>query len=174
MQIQEQQIGHLVIDLRGNEGGHPLVACELLSFLLPVGFTYFQGPADSVSFPALYTPVSPKTAGFHGQLYVIIDGGNVSTSGHFVSLLRQHQIGVLVGEETGGTFICNDNSRHFECPQTGIILTIPTSVYKTAVFGLYESGGISPDHMIKTTIDDRLAGRDVQMDFIVNRIKNGR
>ena len=36
------------------------------------------------------------------------DGGGASTTGHLCSLLKYNKIGTFIGEETGGTYACND------------------------------------------------------------------
>jgi hypothetical protein len=40
---------------------------------------------------------------FSGDPFARIDGGTYSTTGHFVSLLKGHGVGIFIGEESGGS-----------------------------------------------------------------------
>jgi hypothetical protein len=124
---------HLIIDLRGNSGGHPIFAAQLLSYLCREDFVYFK-PDDVVEeFGPLYTPIPPSPFLYQGQSYLLVDGGCLSTAGHFISLAKYHQTSVIIGEEPGSTFRCNDMSRQFIMPYSGMEINVPTKTFTTAV-----------------------------------------
>jgi hypothetical protein len=64
--------------------------------------------AGTPGYPELRL-IKPARNKFSGTMYVLIDGGCFSTTGHLCSLLRYHGIGTFIGEETAGSFACTDN-----------------------------------------------------------------
>ena len=152
----------LVLDLRGNGGGDPYNAASLLEKLITKETAYFDAGTSGY---ADLRAIQPARNGFTGNLYVLIDGGCFSTTGHLCSLLRFHGIGIFIGEETGGSFTCTDNSREIVLRNTGLVLRLSTTVFSTEVSGLTPGRGISADHEVVSTIDDRLAGIDAAMVF---------
>lgn len=152
----------LVLDLRGNGGGDPYCAAFLFARLVAKESAYFS--ADTPGYPDLKA-IRPAPNGFSGALYVLIDGGCFSTTGHLCSLLRYHGRGTFVGEETAGSFACTDNSTNLTLGATGLRLHLSQTVYATAVDGLPRGRGILPDHEVVPTIAERLAGFDAPMAF---------
>jgi len=111
--IREKKIEHLIIDLRGNDGGDPYCSSYLLSYIEREPVPYFSEPYghdESLSQPL------PRAANhFTGDIYTLIDGDCFSTTGHLCALLKYHRIGKLVGAESGATYTCTD--RHLETPK---------------------------------------------------------
>ena len=161
----------LVMDLRGNGGGDPYCGAHLLSYFIREPTVYF---AESGGYyPELEKAVVPATHAFSGQLIVLIDGGVFSTTGHVTSLLRYHEIGWFVGEETGGSFACTSNSREITLGHTQLRLSNANTVFRTAVTGLRAGRGVFPDETVAPGIDDLLAGRDGARERAVLRIREG-
>ncbi len=171
-ELARKGIGHLILDLRGNSGGYPLLAADLLSYLADSAFVYFaQVDGAPVAFPGLYQPQPPRKTRFAGDVYILADGGCVSSAAHFISLVRYHGWGILVGEETGGTFYCHDNSVQVALPRTGIRVNIPRTAYQTAVSGYARGAGIRPDHPVAPTLQEVLDGVDAVMDYTLRLIR---
>jgi C-terminal processing protease CtpA/Prc len=126
--------------------------------------------ADTPGYSDLKT-LTPAPNQFTGRLYLLIDSGCFSTTGHLCSLLRYHGIGTFIGEETAGSYSCTDNSKDITLSRTGLVLRPSTTVCATAVSGLTPGRGILPDYEVVPTIEDRLAGTDIQMAFAVNLVK---
>jgi hypothetical protein len=158
----------LILDLRGNSGGDPYCAAALFKRLISGQLAYFSVATPGYSDLKM---ISPARNRFTGRLYLLIDSGCFSTTGHLCSLLRYHGIGTFVGEETAGSYSCTDNSKNITLSRTGLVLRLSTTVYATAVSGLTPGRGILPDYEVVPTIEDRLAGTDVQMAFAVNLIR---
>ena len=170
--LKQQNIKNLIIDIRGNSGGVPFFAAELLSYIAKDEFTYFRLPVQRAQNDPLFKPWKPNPYAFSGDIYVLMNGGCVSTAGHFLSLIKFHQLATLIGEESGGSFSCNDNSIHLRLPNTGIRLNIPRTVFQTAVSGFGYGDPIIPDHLVQPTIDDLIYGMDVEKLYAMNLIKN--
>lgn len=170
--LRQEKIENLIIDMRGNSGGLPTFASELLSYLAKDEFTYFTLPTQRAQDDPLFKPRKPQSNSFNGDIYILINGGCVSTAGHFLSLIKYYHLATLIGEEAGGSFTCNDNSIKMHLPNTGIRLNIPRTVFQTAVSGFQIGDPIVPDHIVQPTIDDLVYGMDVEKLYAMNLIKN--
>ena len=161
--IKEGQIGNLVIDLRDNAGGHPIFAAQLLSYLVSEDFTYFNDENIMQELLPLYQKMSPSPKRFSGQIYVITNGGCLSTTGHFISLLKYHTTAVFVGDTPGSHFYCNDFSQQESLPESGILVNIPKVPFKTRVEGMTRNSVFLIDHPIMLTIPTIMMDQDPAM-----------
>jgi hypothetical protein len=107
---------------------------------------------------------------FTGKLFILIDGGCFSTTGHLCALLKYHEVGVFLGTETGGSYACNDASQGHRLKHSGIELNLPNFTFRVAAVGLPRGGGIAPDHVIQPTIFDLIEGRDVVLEAALRLI----
>jgi hypothetical protein len=158
--LQSQRVGSLIADLRGNPGGHPIFAAQLLSYLVEEDFTYFRRNPDATEFEPLYLPMHPDPNHFNGKVYVLVDGGCLSTTGHLISLIKYHTDARFIGEEPGSTFICNDFSIQVSLPHTGIEVNIPRLTFETAVEGFQEGNPFPLDYPVQFSITDIVNGID--------------
>jgi len=168
-EMADRGIENLVIDVRGNAGGEPKYAADLLAYLIDSPFTYF---AKAIPTYARFTrPMKPHDTRFKGTVYVLIDGGCFSTTGHFLSLVRHHGLARMIGETSGSSYSCNDNALSATLPHTRIRVRVPRSVFETAVEGFERGKGIRPDHEVKQGIDDFLNGVDTVMEYTLRLIR---
>ena len=100
-------------------GGHPIFAAQLLSYLTDHEFTYFQRNPDVADFEPLYNPMQANPLNFEGNLFVLVNGKCLSTTGHLISLLKYHTQAKFIGEEPGTSFLCNDFSTQIKLPNPG-------------------------------------------------------
>ena len=163
--LREEGFRKLIIDVRGNKGGHPFFAAELLAYLSPKGFPYFVLPIEQGEFAPLYHSFPPRDEYFRGDLYVLMDGGCRSTTGHFLSLIRYHRLGLLIGEPSGSSFYANDQSIQVSLPETGITLNLPRTNFQTAVEGFNMGDLLLPDHAVAPSLEDLILKRDVQLEY---------
>jgi C-terminal processing protease CtpA/Prc len=172
--IIESGVTSLIIDLRGNTGGPPDPSLNLLSHLVEEPFTYFWKPSRPFSKYNYLT--YPHSDLFTGDLYVLINGGCFSTTGHFLSHLSYFKRGILIGEESGGSFSCNDNSEEHNLSNTGIYLRYARTSFVTYKDAFERGRGIFPDVEVIPTIVDILNERDVVMEealkMIGGKLKN--
>lgn len=171
-QIQQRNIQHLFIDLRGNGGGDDVYGALLYSYLTSKPFRYFS-TLQSRSKP-LMTPEDhpglalqqPANVSFGGKVYVLIDGRTFSTAADFCAITRSNARGIFIGQETGGGYEGNNSGGavRVDLPHSGIRLAVPTVKYSNAVTPGNEAGrGIVPDYPIAPSISDILAEKDVQL-----------
>lgn len=188
--IRENNIQHLIIDIRGNQGGNPVYVRKLLTRLLSHRFTMAM-QAGKVKNPQAaewtkrnkkkYFPwyaigsFHPKRNPFAGKLYVLIDGGAYSAAGQLSSVIEKYNRGIFIGEETGGNkaiiggyFI----SQKKVLPHTRIEIS-PARLYTFyREPGTNDGHGIFPSHTIVPTIVDIIEEKDQVKEFVHNLIKS--
>jgi len=164
--FKTDNIQNLILDLRDNAGGHPIFAAQILSYLTSNPFTYFKENPEIIDFAPLYHPMDPNPIQFKGNLYVIVNGGCLSTTGHLISLLKYHTAARFIGEQPGSTFTCNDASRNIKLPNTGIEVNIPTTTFETLVEGFSLDQPFPLDYEINLKVDVLITGQDAYMEFV--------
>jgi HEAT repeat protein/protein-S-isoprenylcysteine O-methyltransferase Ste14 len=145
--IRQENIHNLIMDLRGNGGGDPFCASYLLSYIEKEPTVYFSKPYGK--YADLSKPIPLAENPYRGNLFILTDGSNFSTTGHFCSLLKYHDLGTFIGQETGGTYTCNAAVRTFDLKNTGIILKLATGTFAAAVSGFPKDRGIIPHHKVQ-------------------------
>lgn len=161
-EVESRQITHLVLDLRGNWGGPPWPAAELLAYLIEEPVRYFDGEAPFYLFK-YKRPQPPAEDAFDGSLYVLTDGACFSTTAHLLSLLRYHTSAVFLGEESGGSYICSDGHRKTVLRNTGLRFFYSTQVFAAAVPGCIAGRGIMPDLEVVPSVEDLVTESDPVM-----------
>jgi hypothetical protein len=166
LELKDKKVQDLTLDLRDNQGGHPIFAAQLLSYLSDREFTYFKRNHDVPDFEPLYQPMQPNPQHYEGRLYVLVNGNCLSTTGHLITLLKYHTEAIFIGEEPGSTFLCNDFSMQTSLSSTGIEVNIPRTTFVTAVSGFKEGEAFPIDYEVQNTVLDILAGRDTYASFV--------
>jgi hypothetical protein len=166
-EIKLKKIKNLIIDVRGNIGGLPEPAAEILRNISNKTFIYYN---KKVSWKFDNT-ISPTEDCFKGKLYFLIDGGCRSTTGHFVSLIKYHNLGTLIGEETCASYSCNSNGRPYTLTNSGLIIECPYTTFDVAVRGQERGKGIIPDIYIKPSADNVIMGQDSILNYTLDEIK---
>jgi hypothetical protein len=172
-QIRISGVQNLVLDLRNNSGGDPFCSAHLLSYLEIKPEPYFASAYEGYEKLAQPVPLAGRSA-FAGNLLVLINGGCFSSTGHLCALLKYYHRGRFVGEETGGTYECNDSHVRMTTSATHMNMNVARMTYTAAVKGLSRETGIMPDDPVEPTIEDVLAGRDVVKEFAINLRDKGR
>ncbi len=163
--LLESSIERLVIDIRDNDGGDPYVASMILNYIIDSSYTYF---ASSVyGYDDLKGSIEPYSPNFDGNVYILADGGSFSTSGHFLSLVKYHDLGTIYGDTSGGSYWCNGCYEELKLDNTEIQVMYPQCRYATAVKGVDGPNGIAPDVFFKTTIYDILSGKDYMLKLAI-------
>jgi len=165
LELKERDISKLIIDLRGNFGASPQMSKTLLSHLINKETDYFTDDLPFLQRLLGFTkPISPAADVFDGKLFVLTDGANFSTAAHFCAMIRYHNLGILLGSKTGGSYACTDSSKDVVLKNTRMRLHYSTLVYKLAVKGLPKNTGIEPDIKVKENIKSILNNQDLQIE----------
>lgn len=155
-QIQQRNVGSLIIDLHNNGGGRDFLGKKLLSFLLDKPFFYYDDliyngsefdffryaenakpiPADTVEKRAdgKYHDIKhpnlgiqqPSQPHFSGKVIVLMNGGSASTASEFLSNLHYNKRATFVGEEAGGGYYGNTSG-------PTIVATLPNTKVRLVV-----------------------------------------
>ena len=166
--INERNIKHLIIDLRGNDGGDPFCSTHLLSYLQKKPVIYFREPYGR--YARLNKPLPMAENPFKGSQYYLIDGMCFSTTGHITSLLNYYGLGTFIGEETGATYSCNDASHDTKLKHTGYRLQSARGTFATAVIGFPFDQGILPEHPVRQSVDEVIRNHDAVLEYTLELI----
>jgi hypothetical protein len=168
-QINENNIQNLIIDLRNNGGGDPFCGSYLLQHIANKSYTYFH--KDARFYSDLKKTIHPNSNGFKHKPYILINGLCFSTTGHFCSIVKENNFGIFIGDETGGTYTCNDNSKNFTLKNTKLTLRVARGTYYTSASTLTNKHGIIPDHYVIPDIDNILNNTDTVLNYTLRLIE---
>ncbi|MEM6724117.1 MAG: S41 family peptidase [Bacteroidota bacterium] len=110
---------------------------------------------------------------FTGDLYVIISPVTYSGVSEFSNMIRTQQLGIFVGQETGGGYYGNTSGYGAELtlPNSQITVDIPALQFIMKVEPISPFGrGVLPDHELIPTIEQYLNEESVAIDFILQLI----
>ncbi len=119
-------------------------------------------------------PQEPKKKRFNGNLYILVDEQCASACAEFVAVAKSNEIGILVGNDSGGAYEGGNGSTfiNYQLPNSGISSNTPLVKYEMAVKPAAEIGmGTIPDYTILPNLEDILSGRDAQKEFVYQLIR---
>ena len=110
--------------------------------------------------------IIPNQNNFAGEVYLLINATNSSSSFFMADILQENKYAKLVGETTGGTKQGINGGQFFflNLPMSGIEVDIPL-IYQAPVKKRKDEG-IKPDLPVKTKVSDIANGLDVQLNYI--------
>ncbi|WP_088340346.1 S41 family peptidase [Robiginitalea sediminis] len=163
-QIRENTTEKLIIDLRGNGGGSPQAGVYLLRHLTEKPFVYFpQADNDTQT-------VQPIENRFGGKVLFLIDGDGKSTTGHVMALVKEHKLGIIVGEELGSNHFCTAGQTLLRLKNTRLEFYVANTASSVLVKSLPDDRGILPDFAINQDIDDYLNGIDTVLKYAMELV----
>lgn len=141
-------------------------------------FTYLitnRGIDNKYKFPLLESRLmKPKSNRFKGKLYVITNGGCFSATSLLSTNLQSSQRAMFIGEETGGA---NNGCvagflPSFSLPKSKLTIRFGLLLCKTPYKTKVDGRGIFPDKEIIPTLQDRINGKDPELQWILNNVDN--
>lgn len=162
-EIREKDVKKFTIDVRGNFGGRPDMAKELLSYLIRQETPYFS---KSTQLPFLYkiqgigNSILPKEDAFKGEIRLLTDGGCFSTCAHFCAVFKENGLGIIQGENTGGGAACTDSSIDVILRNTGIRLHNSQALYEVVADSSMRNV-VSPDERLNTPLPGGLLRKEI-------------
>lgn len=162
--MRERQVKHLILDLRGNQGGDPALGKLLLAHLLDEPFELVhEGPFSGTT--------RPRKDGFQGKLYVLMNGGCFSATGMVLSCLERHQRAVFIGEEAGGNrTLLSGSPKLFRLPNTHIECYVSSRLWRVADRP-NDGHGVMPTILAQPDIHDVISGRDPVLERALNEAR---
>lgn len=115
----------------------------------------------------------PKENNFKGKIYVLINGSSFSAASILPSKLKHEKRAFLVGEETGGANDGTVAGRYStkKLPNSKVYLPIGLMLIQPSIEFTHTKKGVIPDHEIIPTLQEVLAKKDIQLDWVMEKIK---
>ena len=194
--IKEKGCQQLVIDIRDNGGGYPILASylyeyitekpyytekvrkiKLSDYVLENSSRYKLGQIaklDNKEYMVFQNSLEkPAENGnrFNGTAYILIDKGTYSAAATFASMVKDFETGILIGEETGGYASNTGNVEDILLPYSGIKLEVATS-QSIRPGGQANGRGVIQD--VKIDVDSLRInqGKDYVLKRVLDKIKN--
>jgi len=190
--IAKESIENLIIDIRGNLGGRSVVVDSLMNFLTNKPYNQYQKIETLISndlkayykekYPEKYDEIKDLVIGesfsssdemvyphnskfrFSGKLFLLTDSKTSSAAATFAGVFKELKLGVIVGEETGGTIQYFGDFWFLSLPNTGLQFHISPKRF-VQYGGKDLKRGVIPDFLISNR-DDSI------MDFTNKFINN--
>ena len=155
-EIRKKGIQNLVIDVRLNGGGSQEASIYLLRYLLDKPFVYYAQAVFEGKTEKIYgeDSVNPFENRYTGKLYFIQDGKGNSTTGHFMSLVKKHKLGPIIGEELGSNQFCSAGQTTLRLKHTKLEYGVANNTHESTATALPDEVGILPDHEVYQNIDE--------------------
>lgn len=137
-----------------------------------------DGKVHALNHPDLGLQQPSKPA-FTGPVYILIDGGCLSTTSEFLTEVHSHHRATFIGEESAGAYYGNTSGTvvKINLPNTKLGIYLPLVTYYMAVDGSHEhdaARGVIPDFPVKHTIADLLAGGDREFELALQLARGSR
>ena len=182
-EINSKNIDKLVIDLRDNQGGDLGNGAFLLKHLGQTKIDFIHSLSklkiDKKTKKRklkkelnLYTfKLSPKANSFKGRIYLLTNGGSFSCSAIVANAFKKAELGLIIGETTGGSSSINGGSptKLVTLPYTKILVTIPKTQFILNDPKAIQSEGVIPDIEVKDHYGRFLGEEDL---FMLEVLKN--
>lgn len=159
-ELETDGIDGLVIDLRGNGGGHLSEATSLTGLFIPEG-PVVQLKDTNGRIEVLDDPV-PQVA-YSGPLVLLVDRFSASASEIFAAAIQDYRRGVVIGQRTFGKgtvqnlYILDQYARRIPDPGLGQ-LTLTIGKYYRVTGGSTQHRGVLPDIDLPSAVDPERIG----------------
>ena len=187
--LDSKSASALIIDLRSCPGGDSRFGDALLDYLTDRPYRQMERMRIKIS-PQMFEkygaqlkwnknqlgsfwsmdlpPNQPKKNAlrFRGRVIVLIGQGSFSSSTSFAACVKHYGIATLVGEETGDTTDLYGEGYNFRLPNSGLIISVACKHFVLAG-GSSDGRGVIPDHEVKQTREDLVAGKDTALNYAI-------
>jgi carboxyl-terminal processing protease len=165
-ELEEQGIDGLVIDLRGNGGGHLTEATALSGLFIDNG-PVVQLRNSSGRISRLDDPDPVARVAYNGPLAVLVDRFSASASEIFAAAIQDYARGVIVGQQTFGKGTVQNlySLDQYLKPEGGPgygQLTLTIGKYYRVTGESTQHRGVDPDIELPSLIDSEAFGESVR------------
>ncbi len=165
-ELEEEGIDGLVIDLRGNGGGHLTEATALSGLFIDNGPVVQLRNANG-RISRLDDPDPVARVAYNGPLAVLVDRFSASASEIFAAAIQDYERGVIVGQQTFGKgtvqnlYSLDQYLRSKDDKGFGQ-LTLTIGKYYRVTGESTQHRGVDPDIALPSGIDTELVGESVR------------
>ena len=165
-ELEEQGIDGLVVDLRGNGGGHLTEATALSGLFIDNGPVVQLRNANG-RISRLDDPDPRDNVAYNGPLAVLVDRFSASASEIFAAAIQDYARGVIVGQQTFGkgtvqNLYSLDQYLRSEDEKGFGQLTLTIGKYYRVTGESTQHRGVDPDISLPSGIDAELVGESVR------------
>lgn len=165
-ELEEQGIDGLVIDLRGNGGGHLTEATALSGLFIDNGPVVQLRNANG-RISRLDDPDPRDSVAYNGPLAVLVDRFSASASEIFAAAIQDYARGIIVGQQTFGkgtvqNLYSLDQYLRSEDDKGFGQLTLTIGKYYRVTGESTQHRGVNPDISLPSGIDAELVGESVR------------
>ena len=165
-ELEEQGIDGLVMDLRGNGGGHLTEATALSGLFIDNG-PVVQLRNSNGRISRLDDPDPVARVAYNGPLAVLVDRFSASASEIFAAAIQDYERGVIVGQQTFGkgtvqNLYSLDQYLRSEDDHGFGQLTLTIGKYYRVTGESTQHRGVDPDIKLPSGIDAKLVGESVR------------
>lgn len=156
--LEKDKIDSLIIDLRGNSGGHLSTAEQIISLFLDSSHPIYQ--IKSKDGQTKHYSTGKKTKEY--KIVVLIDGNSASASEVLSSALKEQYGAILVGEKSYG----KGTVQELQTLPNGEQYKLTTKTWLTSKGKVIDGKGIEPDYEVKLNdeyINDPTMDNDNQL-----------
>lgn len=213
-EIKKSNVHSLIIDIRGNYGGSPIIESYLFHYITDNYFktmatsstkvsnfykTYFaklvqniteykpyitkerhsidingilNGKDGSYLHEDIIFNEEPQTKDyeFNGDCYLLTNRDSYSAASSFAATFECYRMGVIIGEETGGTKIFRANAIGERLERSGVGVSMSTTKLATTCFN-EEFEGVKPTVEYVPSVLELISEMDTQLLFTQGLIK---
>ncbi|MBA2733319.1 MAG: hypothetical protein H0U54_10560 [Acidobacteria bacterium] len=155
----------LIIDLRGNGGGHTDVQLNIGSLFFPTETSLGSFKKRGGQPERIMTHKSDQV--YKGRIVILVDEVSASASEVFAAAMQEHHRAVIIGRQTCGC-VLNSWSKPLK---GGGTLRWSARIYTSPKNRILEGVGISPDETVALTASDLRQGRDVALETAENALR---
>lgn len=190
-EIKEKNIENLIIDIRDNGGGNSSLGDLLISYIYDKPFFQYSKIDYKISKQIIerYNIGDSSRIGevvtqkgspyykpdinnrFNGKVCVLTNRYTFSSATDFASTIKDFNIGILIGEETGGLASSYGDVYSFRLPNSKLGCGVSFK-YFVRPSGDETVGGVIPEHEVKQDIHDISSDKDTVLEFAKGYILN--
>ncbi|MHB1937180.1 MAG: S41 family peptidase [Acidobacteriaceae bacterium] len=104
---------------------------------------------------------------FHGRVVLLVNRHTASAAEMIVAFARENKLATIIGEQTAGRLLSATSVKVGK----GFRLALPTGAYYTWKGAVLEGTPIEPDHLVAFDWRDRRGGRDRQLEYAIDHIR---
>jgi carboxyl-terminal processing protease len=165
-ELEDQGIDGLVLDLRGNGGGHLTEATALSGLFIDNG-PVVQLRNSNGRISRLDDPDPVARVAYNGPLVVLVDRFSASASEIFAAAIQDYARGIIIGQQTFGKGTVQNlySLDQYLKPESGPgygQLTLTIGKYYRVTGESTQHRGVDPDIELPSLIDTELFGESVR------------
>jgi hypothetical protein len=115
--------------------------------------------------PANYSDESETINTFHGNVFLLINGGTSPAAADFAKHLQSKNRAIIIGQEIHAGFhgSCDAGETYLSLPHSKLRISLPFASYSADI--PHDDRRLIPDHIVDYTIEDMVEKNDLEMEF---------